>query len=173
MGRCRSGRGRVKILGDNSQGQEHHPGRTRLRPAIHSRFSARVRKASAFAIGRVTRRQIGFGPYFGVDSGKGSSRPLSEHSFCQKSRPRVTVFRAFASKFGLVPAGEMSKVAASIVSLLLEMRPFGVFSEMAAGDTTVGSRPSHLASTSRKALISPCPQALLRQTLCQGRHGQR
>ena len=90
---------------------------------------------------RVTNRQMG------LASISGSSEARREHHFLQNTHfvksdgPCLTTFRALAPKLAPGSTGEMSKVPASMVPLLLESQLSAGFSEMAAGDKTVGSRP--------------------------------
>jgi hypothetical protein len=90
---------------------------------------------------RVTSRQIGFGPVLGPIQARETADFWQNTYFVKRDGRPVAALRAFAPKFATVSTGEMSKVPASIVSLLLEKRPVSVFPEMAAGDTIVGSRP--------------------------------
>src|SRR5208282_4028455 len=91
---------------------------------------------------RVTSRHIGLASISGSSQARSEPHFLQNTHFVKSDGPRVTAFRALAPKLAPVSTGEMSKVPASMVSLLLESQLSGGFSEMAAGDTTVGSRPS-------------------------------
>ena len=103
---------------------------------------------------RVTSRQIDLAPISGSSQARGEPDFLQNTHFVKSDGPRVTAFRALAPKLAPVSAGEMSKVPASMVSLLLESQLSAGFSEMAAGDTTVGSRPSSRALASTVRLIA-------------------
>jgi hypothetical protein len=105
------------------------------RPRLCCRFRPRPNS-------RVTSRRIASGSVLGWMQPPGRAELLTNGVFCQKWRLRVTASCGFGPRNPALLTGRNVKSAASGAIFASQSRALRAFSDLAAGDTTVGSRPS-------------------------------